>query len=51
VKPVGFDGGDIPARAGVESRSQLYLTDWMRARIGTIVAEAQEVQGSIVFGH
>src|SRR6267378_1045854 len=29
LKPVGFDGGDIPSIAGVERRSQLFLADWV----------------------
>jgi len=40
VKPVGFDGGDIPSIAEVERRSQLFLADWVRANIGTNVTEA-----------
>src|SRR4030095_4421057 len=51
LNPIGFDGGDIPSIAGVERRSQLFLTDGVRASIGTIVAEAQHIQGSIVLGH
>ena len=51
LNPVRFDGGDIPSIAGVERRSQLFLTDGVRASIGTIVAEAQHIQGSIVLGH
>ena len=35
----------------VERRSQLFLTDGVRASIRTIVTEAQHIQGSIVFGH
>ena len=41
LNPVRFDGGDIPSVAGVERRSQLFLTDAVRASIGTIVTEAQ----------
>jgi hypothetical protein len=41
----------MPSIAGVESRSQLFLADGVRASIGTIVTEAQHVQGSIVLGH
>src|SRR5208283_445336 len=51
LKPVRFDGGNIPTIAGVERRSQLFLTDGVRASIGTIVTEAQYIQRSIVFGH
>src|SRR5260370_4611735 len=51
LDPVRFDGGDIPSIAGLEGRSQLFLTDGVRAGIGTIVTEAQHIQGSIVFGH
>src|SRR5207247_5510738 len=32
-------------------RSQLFLTDGVRAGIGTIVTEAQHIQGSIVLDH
>src|SRR5208282_1309851 len=49
--PVGLDGGDIPSSAGVEGRFQLFLTDGVRATIGTIVTKAQHVQGSVVLGH
>ena len=49
--PVRFDGDDIPSIAGVERRSELFLTDGVRASTGTIVAEAQHIQGSIVLGH
>lgn len=51
LNPVRFDGGDIPSIAGVERRSQLFLTDGVRASIRTIVTEAQHIQGSIVLGH
>ena len=51
LNPVRFYGGDIPSTAGVERRSQLILTDGVRASIGTIVTEAQHIQGSIVLGH
>jgi len=51
LDPVRFDGGDIPSMDGVERRSQLFLTDGVRASIGTIVTEAQHIQGSIAFGH
>ncbi len=51
LNPVRFDGGDIPTIAGVERRSQLFLTDGVRASIGTIVTEAQHIQGSVVLGH
>src|SRR5438094_3888940 len=51
LNPVRFDAGDIPSIAGVERRSQLFLTDGVRASIGTIVTEAQHIQGSIVLGH
>src|ERR1019366_6848401 len=48
---VPFNGGDLPSMAGVERRSQLFLTDGVRASIGTLIAEAQHIQGSIVLGH
>src|ERR1035437_1382415 len=48
---VRFDGGDIPSSVGVERRFQLFLTDGVGASIGTIVTEAQHIQGSIVLGH
>src|ERR1035441_7252544 len=51
LNPVRFDGGDVPSIAGVERRSQLFLTDGVRASIGTVVTEAQHIQGSIVPGH
>ena len=51
LNPVRFDGGDIPSIAGDERRSQLLLTDGVRASVGTIVTEAQHVQSSIVLGH
>jgi len=51
LDPVRFDGGDIPSIAGVERRPQLFLTDGVRASTGTIVTEAQHMQGSIVLGH
>src|SRR5277367_1428902 len=48
LNPVRFDGDDFPPTAGVERRSQLFLTNGMRAGIGTIVTEAQHIQGTIV---
>ena len=51
LNPARFDGSDIPSKAGVERRSQLFLTDGVRASIGTIVTKAQHIQGSIVLGH
>src|SRR5437867_9496818 len=51
LNPVLFDGGDIPSIAGVERRSQLFVTDGVRASIGTIVTEAQHIQGAITPGH
>ena len=51
LNPVRFDGGHIPSIAGVERRSQLSLTDGVWAGIGTIVTEAQHIQGSTVMGH
>ena len=39
----------IPCRG--ERRSQLGLTDGVRAGIGTVVAETQHIQGSVVLGH
>jgi hypothetical protein len=50
ISPVRFDGDHIPSIAGVERRSQLLLTDGVRASIGTIVTEAQHMQGSILRG-
>ncbi len=44
LNPVRFDGGDIPSIAGLERRSQFFLTDGVRASIGTIVTEAQHIQ-------
>jgi len=49
--PSRFCARDIPFIAGVERRSQLFLTDGVRASIETIVTEAQHIQRSIVFGH
>ena len=37
LNPVRFDSGDMPSSAGVERRFQLFLTDGVRASIGTIV--------------
>src|ERR1017187_9255144 len=51
LNPVRFDGGDIPSIAGDERRSQLFLTDGVRASVGTIVTEAHHIQSSIVLGH
>lgn len=51
LNPVRFDRDDIPSIARVERRSQLFLTDRMRASIGAIVTETQHIQGSIVLGH
>src|SRR5712691_13173786 len=51
LNPVRFDGDDIPSIAGVERRSQLFLTDGVRTGIGTIVTEAQHIQSPIVLGH
>jgi hypothetical protein len=51
LNPVRFDGGDIPSSTGVERCSQLFLTDGVRANIGTIITEAQHIQDSIVLGH
>ena len=51
LNSVRFDGGDIPSTAAVERCSQFFLTDGVRASIGTIVTEAQHVQGSIALGH
>jgi hypothetical protein len=45
LNPVRFDGGDIPSIAGVERRSQRFLTDGVRAGIGAIVTEAQQHTG------
>lgn len=41
-QPLRFDGDDIPSSAGIERRSQLLLSDGVRASIGTVVAEAQD---------
>ena len=51
LNPVWFNGGDISSIAGIERGSQLFLTDGVRAGIGTLVAEAQHIQGSIVLGN
>jgi hypothetical protein len=51
VCPVRIDGGDIPSIPRVERRSQLFLADGVRASIGTLVTEAQDIQASIVLGH
>src|SRR6516165_10523616 len=51
LKPLTFDGGDMPSTAGVERRSYCFLTDGVRSDIGTIVTEAQHVHGSTVLGH
>jgi hypothetical protein len=32
LNPVRFDGGDIPSIAGVERRSQFFLTDGVRGQ-------------------
>ena len=42
LNPVRFDGSDIPSIAGVERRSQIFLTDEVRASIGTIVTEGAQ---------
>ena len=41
----------LPSIAGVERRSQLFLSDGRWAIIGTLIAEAQDIQASIVLGH
>jgi hypothetical protein len=51
LNSVRFDGGDTPSTTRVERRSQLLLTDGVRASIGAIVTEAQHIQGSIVLSH
>ena len=51
LNPIRFDGGDNPPVAGSECRSQLFLTDGMRAGLRAIVTETQHIQGSIVPGH
>jgi hypothetical protein len=48
LKPVWFNGGDMPPIAAVERRSQLFLTDWVRARIRIIITEAQHMERCIV---
>ena len=50
LNPGWFDDSDIPSVRGAERRSQLVLTDRMRASLGPIFTEAQYIQGSIVFG-
>jgi hypothetical protein len=51
LNAVWYYGGNIPSIAGVERGSQLFLSDGVRARIGTIVTEAQHIDGSVVLGH
>ena len=51
LQPVRFEGDDIPSGAGTERGPQILLTYGMRAYTGTIVAEAQHIQGSSVLGH
>jgi hypothetical protein len=51
LNPVWFNGGNIPSIAGIERRSQFFLSDGVRTGIWTLVAEAQHIQGSIVLGH
>lgn len=51
VNPVRFEGDDIPSTVWVERSFHLFLTDGVRANIWTIVAEAQHIQSSTVFGH
>ena len=51
VNPVRFDGGYIPSIAESERRSQVLLTDGMRSGIGTLVTEAQHIEGSTGLGH
>jgi hypothetical protein len=48
LDPFGFDGDDISTIVRAECRSQLFPTDGMRPGIGTFVAEAQHIQGSIL---
>jgi uncharacterized protein YbjT (DUF2867 family) len=48
LNPVRFDGGDLPSSAGVERRSQRFLTDGVRAGIGTIVHCAGSSKGDEV---
>jgi hypothetical protein len=51
LNAIPFDGDNLPSIARAECRSQLFLTDGVRACVGTLVAEAQDIQGSIGFGH
>ena len=46
---VRLDGGYVPTTRGRERRSQLLLTDGVRASIGNSVAEAQHIQDSTAF--
>jgi hypothetical protein len=43
LNPVRLYGGDVPSTAGVERRSQLFLSDRVRASIGTLVTKAQHI--------
>ena len=40
LNPVCFNGGDIPSITGIERRSQLFLTDGVRASIRNLITEA-----------
>jgi hypothetical protein len=51
LNPFRFDGGQIPPGARIECCSQFFLLDGMRTCIGTLVTEAQHIQGPIVFGY
>src|SRR4029077_85448 len=51
LNPVRFDRGDSASGAWVKRSSQLVLTDGVRARVGTFVTEAQQIQGSILLSH
>ena len=51
LNPFRLDGGDTPSIAGIERRFQLFPADGVRASIGTVVTEAQDIQRPIMLGH
>src|SRR5262245_53117927 len=51
VNPLRFNGYNIPPVARVKGRSDLSLFDRMRTGIGTLVAEAQHIEGSLGLCH
>jgi len=51
LNPVRFDGDDVPSIGGAERLSQRFLTDGVRASIGTIITEAQHIHGSVALGY